>query len=226
LSKVGITPQRHFIYDYGPVKIDWWDSENKTSIEVECQQHEDGWNVISVIFCPNVEGIVERTVVFYTSYQGNNIEDRTLIAKSVFENIANNLKLPFSEEHQAYFTRSISETRATLTNLLNLIQHPEPLYKFDLSAKDEDESRSEIGETIEHFLAMMSINSTEFTKENIIDSLEIGLQTEGIEYLKNLQKDIETQPGLDFYETYGVEQDTVNLIKEAIYNYLDNKRFS
>ena len=63
LANIGIDNLDSFIYEYEPIKIDWWDSENETSIEIESHQDDEGLYELSIVYCPEVEGIVERTIV-------------------------------------------------------------------------------------------------------------------------------------------------------------------
>lgn len=74
LLKFGIDSLDDAIYEYASNALEWWDVENRTSFEIELRQIEDGLKSISVIFCPDVEGIVERNTVFESSFNGKGIK--------------------------------------------------------------------------------------------------------------------------------------------------------
>src|SRR5690554_6718505 len=101
LLKFGIDRLDDCIYEYASDALDWWDSENRTSFEIEIQQIEDGLKSIRVIFCPDVEGLVERNVVFVSSFNDKGIKNNALVAKAVFENINCKFGLSFSDEQNA-----------------------------------------------------------------------------------------------------------------------------
>lgn len=65
LLKFGIDSLDDAVYEYASNALDWWDSENRTSIEVELHQIEDGLKSISILFCPDNERIVERKKYFH-----------------------------------------------------------------------------------------------------------------------------------------------------------------
>ena len=79
LLKFGIDSLDDAVYEYASIALDWWDSENRTSIEIELHQIEDGSKSISIVFCPDVERIVERKKVFSSSFNGKGIEKNALI---------------------------------------------------------------------------------------------------------------------------------------------------
>ena len=219
LLKCGIDCLDDCIYEYASYALDWWDSENRTSFEIELQQIEDGLKSIRVIFCPDVEGLVERNIVFVSSLNDKGIKKNALVTKAVFENINCKFGLPFSDEQNAYITTKASESELVLDCILNLIEQKTPLYKVGLNESNFEESPSEVGDTLDHFIAMMYMNSVDFTKENIIDTLEMGINAEGGEYLDELKKDIASGKEFDYEVQYGMNEEKIYLIKETITNF-------
>ena len=219
LLKFGIDRLDDCICEYASDALDWWDSENRTSFEIEIQQIEDGLKSIRVIFCPDVEGLVERNVVFVSSFNDKGIKNNALVAKAVFENINCKFGLSFSDEQNAYITTKASESKLVLDCILNLIEQKTPIFKVNLNEPNYEESPPEVGDTLDHFIAMMYINSVDFTKENIIDSLEMGINAEGGEYLDELKKDIASGKEYNYDGEYGVNEEKLYLIKETITNY-------
>mgnify|MGYP003630925883 CR=1 FL=1 len=224
LLKFGIDCAEDAVYEYASNALDWWDSENRTSIEIELHQIEDGLKSISIIFCPDVERIVERKKVFSSSFNGKGIKKNALVAKAVFENINCKFGLPFSDEQNAYITTKASESELVLDCILNLIGQKVPTFKIDLNESNREESSFEVGDTLEHFIAMMDMNSTDFTKENIIASLKVVINFEGDEYLDELKNDITSGKEFDYEVEYGVNKEKLNLIKETIINYTQSLR--
>lgn len=224
LLKYGIDYTDDAVYEYASHPLDWWDSENETSFEIELHQIEDGLISISIIFCPDVERIVERKKVFSSSFNREGIKKNALVEKVVFENIDCKFALPFSDEQNAYITNKSSESELVLNRLLNLIGQKEPTFKIDLNESNHEEISFEVGDTLEHFIVMMDINSADFTKENIIDSLEVAINFEGDKYLDELKNDITSGKEFDYEEEYGVNNEKLNLIKEIITNYTQSFR--
>lgn len=224
LLKYGIDSFDDAIYEYASSALDWWDGENRTSIEIDIQQIEDGLTSLNVIFCPDDEGVVERINVFASSFNGKKIQKNALVAKVVFENINCELELPFSDEQNAYFTTKATESELVLACILNLIEQKKPIYQADLSKpnyeerpSDNEEIQYEVGDTLDHFIAMMYINSAECIKEHII--AVINMVTEDDQYLDRLKNDVTSGKKFDFEELYEVNEEQLNLIKETILNY-------
>lgn len=224
LLKFGIDSLDDAVYEYASNALDWWDSENRTSIEVELHQIEDGLKSISILFCPDNERIVERKKVFSSSFNRKGIKKNALVATAVFENMHCKFKLPFSYEQNAYITTKSSESELVLERILNLIVQKVPTFKIDLNESNHEESSFEDGDTLDHFIAMMYMNSVDYTKENIIDSIKVAINIEGDEYLVELKNYIRSGKEFDYEEEYGVNQEKLNLIKETIINYTPSLR--
>ncbi|WP_299365910.1 hypothetical protein [Winogradskyella sp.] len=224
LSNLGIDKLDSFIYEYNPIKLDWWDSENETSIEIEIHQNDDNVIELNVVFCPEAEGIIERTLVFTTSYKSDSTQTQAFIAKKVCEEMIKENSFEFSEEQNAYIIKSLEDSRKVMTEISNLISNKEPIYKIDLKQiEDEDEVPHETGDTLDHFIAMMYMNSLEFTEENIIENIELGYELEGPEYLSELKNDVISEIKLDFNEEYSLDDNTLEFIKKTIKNYIQQR---
>lgn len=220
LLNLGIDKFDSFIYEYEPIKLDWWDSENKTSIEIEIHQTEDKAIELNIIFCPEAEGIVERTLILTSSYKSNSILNKAFIAKKVCEEMIGKNSFQFSEDQNAYIIESLEDVKNVISEISNLISNKKPIYIVDLKQiEDEEEASFETGDTLEHFIAMIYMNSLEFTKENIIEYIELGYELEGSEYLIELKNDIISDIHLDFNEKYSVDDNTLEFIKKTIINY-------
>lgn len=219
LIPFGIDQFDHFLYEFEAIELKWWDSEHKTSMEIEIHEDEKDCTFLNVVFSPDIEGIVERTVVFFTSFHKNRIIETSLIAKCVLENIQAKVDLGFSAEQNAYQTGSFSKSQSILSNILNLVKGKSIVCKSDLNGISTQPCNAEIGDTIDHFLALMHINSSEFTKENILNCIEQGIAFEGKEYVEKLKQDVNSGMSFDFEEQYGVNGKTLNFAVETIKSY-------
>ena len=219
-NRLGIEEFGRFIYEFSPVELPWWDSENQTSIEIEFQEGENSEVNASIIFCPEVEGVIERTIVFDITFdlKGNTILDNTLIAKAVCENLNLHEGLNFLSENNAYATASYDESVKLLNGVLRLIVDKSPLHAFNLNDMTESEGdyEQEAGDFLDHFLAMMHFNSIPCTEENIINQLGVGKQLEGEEYINGLKKDVDSEIAIDFEERYGLSDDSLKMVKDVI----------
>jgi hypothetical protein len=217
-KKFGVVESDNAIYEFESIKLDWWDSKNKTSVEIEIQYDED-WCCLDIIFCPEVDEIVERIIVYSTVFKDDKIAENTLIAEVLLKNLKIDNSLSFSEENNAYLTDSFSESKKILAKILDLVKNTKPINIINIDEIEEDEDFSELGETLNHFVAMMVMNSTEFTKENIIKSLELAIQIEGVGYLKELRIDAITGDLEDYEEEFEIDTETLKLLVEVIGNY-------
>ncbi|MEZ4884720.1 MAG: hypothetical protein R3E32_08355 [Chitinophagales bacterium] len=224
LHKFSIDQFDDIIYEFAPLEINWWDSEHRTSIEVEIHRDAKDLFFLSIIFSPDIEGIVERTVVFFTSFHNKKILETTLVAKCVLENTQEKIDLGFSAEQNAYYTSSFSKSKALVNNILSIAKNCSPPQKFDLNSAETTVCTTEIGDTIDHFIAMMHINEKAFTKTNILDNIEQGIKFEGIEYVEDLKKDVDSGLLFNFEEQYEVSGETLNLVFEVIKNYSYNPK--
>ena len=220
LSNLGIDNLNSFIYEYEPINLNWWDSENETSIEIEVHLSEEDIVELSVVFCPEAEGIVERDLVFAMSFKSGSLQSDALIAKKVCEKIIRKNSFEYSEEHHGYIIRSFEDAREVMVEIADLLTNKVPIHKFDMTQSDDEEEVSfKRGDALDHFIAMMYMNSLAYTKENIIENIELGLQYEGAEYLKDLKSDVLSEAPLEIDEEYQVDEEALELIKETIKNY-------
>ncbi len=221
LINIGIDNLDSFIYEYEPIKLDWWDSKYETSIEIETHQNEDGLYELSVVFCPEVEGIVERTIVYIASYKSNSIQNQALIEKRICEELISSNTFDFSKEQNAYMINTYEDAKKAFNVISNLIVNKKPIYKVDLKQMEEDGDivPYEMGDTLDHFIAMMYMNSTDFTEENIIENIELSIELEGDEYLTELKNDAENEISYSFQEDYDLDDETFEFIKNIIKNY-------
>lgn len=219
LTPFGIDQFEHFSYKFEAIELKWWDSEHKTSIEIEVHEDEKDCAFLNVVFYPDFEGLVERTIVYFTSFHQNRIIDTTLVVKCVLENTQTKIDLGFSKEQNAYHTGSFSKSQSILSSILSLVEGKSIICKSNLNDLDASPCNAETGDTIDHFFAMMHINSIEFTKENIINYIEQGITFEGKEYVEKLKEDLNSGLSFDFEEQYGVNGEILNFVTEIINNH-------
>lgn len=131
------------------------------------------------------------------------------------------VNLAFSEENNACFIENFQKVREIVEKFISLIEDKKPIHKSDLNHVEnlEEETPYEIGETLEHFVAMMNANSVKLDKENVIYYIEMAVSFEGKEYLEELKKDSENDIVFDFQKEYEIDNETMNEIKEVIKNY-------
>ena len=221
IAEIGIDQLDGFIYEYKPVLLDWWDSEHKTSLEIELHQNE-GITELQVIFCPEVEGIVERTPVFMATYIGEELEGVALVADAVKVELLPDKELAFSREREAYILPSMVEATEMFSKIIALIEEREPWEIIDLNEgeeEDDEEYISQPGETIGHFIAMMHMNSVRFKKANITSYIEMGIGMEGEEYFTELKADAELDLPNAYKEDYGVKDRIYQRIRKTILEY-------
>lgn len=222
LKQLGIDELDSFVYEYEPIKLDWWDSEYNTSIEIETHETESGSHEIRIIFCPESEGVVERAVVFATILNNGFLEE-TLLEKKLYEMLFNEKSFQFLSDQNAYQINSASKAKNAFLRITELILNKSPFAKFDLKeSEDDDIGPAEPGDTLDHFLAMMHMNSIEFTKENIVEYIEMSIDFEGPEYLVDLQSDVTGEIPDSITEDYNLDEEILNLIKSEIINYVSS----
>lgn len=110
------------IYCFKPCRMEWWDSENDTDMELHVTVKDTGQVQIAVAFSPDVEGIVELQYVFLATIQDNRVIGDTLVAKAVFEQLSEAVTLPFSDEQQAYIA-SDPETATIMLGAILRLSH-------------------------------------------------------------------------------------------------------
>lgn len=217
LNQIGIHQFDDFIYEYPPIQLNWWDDEHKTSIEVEVHEKHDAGFSVDVIFSLDVEGIVERTIVFHTTIQ-NGIY-HTLIAKPLLEYLNVDIVLDFSEEQNAFLTHNSSNTNTLLKHTLKLIEGKQAAM-IDLNEDIQSGNfESEIGLTLDHFLAMFSFNNLKINLENIKNQIALSIQIEGPAYFEDLKNDAKNDIGFDYEEMHEITPKDLQLIKDTILSY-------
>lgn len=219
LKKTGIDRLDNFMYEFAPINLPWWDEDHQTALEIEVRTHEDKQDYsICVVFCPDAEGLVERTIVFYAAFNEHELTETTLVDKDVLEHLQDNIQLEFSENQNAYFTDNFNDAKSILSHLLYLVQDQKTMERYEL---DEVDGELKEGDILDHFVGMLHINSEEFTKENIIRYLKMGIEYEGEEYLQALREDIQSGIEAGFQEDYAIDIDkeALALLVEVINNY-------
>ena len=110
------------IYYFEPRQIEWWDSENDTEMQLDVCVGDDDQIQVAIIFSPDVEGIVQRQYVFVANTYNNELKGDALIAKSVYEQLAETISLPFSDEHHAYIASDLVVVEQLFDKILQLVQ--------------------------------------------------------------------------------------------------------
>lgn len=135
----------------------------------------------------------------------------------------NEKSFQFLSDQNAYQINSSSEAKNAFIRITELILNKNPSAKFDLKeSEDDDIGPAEPGDTLDHFLAMMHMNSIEFTKENIVEYIEMSIDFEGPEYLVDLKSDVTGEIPDSIIEDYNLDDQIVSLIKSEINNYQSN----
>ncbi|MEO0474322.1 MAG: hypothetical protein AAF206_32235 [Bacteroidota bacterium] len=221
LDSLGIDRLDSFIYEYGPVTIDWWDAEYETTIEIEVHQNEEGFCGISVFFCPEWEGIVERTLVYTACFKAGSLGQPALIAEKIYQALLGSETFTFSKPQNAYIIDLYEDAEKAFSAISKLIANKKPTYLVDLKAREEENEPAplEPGNTLDHFIAMMEVNSMEFTEEKIIENIEISIALEGAEYLSLLKKDVIDEIPQPIKEEYDLDDEMIGLFKKTIQGY-------
>jgi hypothetical protein len=202
LRSVGIEAFDSFIYEFEAVQLDWWDTRYKTCIEIETHQ-EDEKLFVSVIFMYDTEAIVERTVVFYGVFDEQNLQEDTLLAKKLGDQLVSNVSYTFSSEHQAYLVTTFIDTQEIFQGILNLIKNKQPVYIADLDESeddDDDDWNPEKGEALEAYIFNLSINTDDFSEEDIVYYFGMFKDFEGEVAFKALIDDVVNDAEVDLSE--------------------------
>lgn len=218
LAKLGIDKTDRTIYEYDATNLDWWDSKYPTMLEIEMEVDEEGFQNVIAIFCPDIEGEVERIPVFSVRYKEDEINEYTLVVKEIFIALNTELSLPFLEDHNVYATNSMEETMFLLERIVKLFPDTKPTM-IDFNADENIAFGTVEGETLHHFIAMMNVNGLEFSPEHIQTNLAMSEMVEGRNYIKTLKDDVQTEFDLEIVEEYGVDATIFNRIKSVILNY-------
>ena len=141
----------------------------------------------------------------------------TLLATTVGDELLPDQNFGFSEEHQAYTIETFEEALMALKAILDLITNPDPVFISSLNEEDEEDIEFEPGDTLDHFIAMMLMNDSPFTKEEIEDHIGIGVATDGEEYLTQLKADVNTDIDLD--PDFEIDKQSLELVKEVVRGY-------
>jgi len=215
LIDIGIKDLNSFIYEYEPTKLDWWDSENNTSIEIETHQDKEGLIELRVIFAPEAKGIIERTIIFIAFYKDNSLDAHAFITKKASKYLIPENNFEFSEKQNSFIINSAKYTKVIFAKILKIIKNKKPIHIVDLKQIVDEtvETPCKAGETLKQFITMMNMNSIEFTKENIVNSIGVGVQFEGKKYLIELNNDLNSELN------YNIDNKTFQLIKETIKDY-------
>jgi hypothetical protein len=218
LAKIGIDLSGDFIYEFEAQPLAWWDAERRTSIEFEVVSDEEKHTHLSIVFCPEDEGITERTTVMMTILEGEAVKD-TLVAKLVFEQLGSGLTLSFLEDYNAYTTNLPADTATILECFVRLLKLKEPIYVLGLNETDDEEYELEAGDSISHFLAMLTANEADISKESIVKTLELAISIEGKSYLEGLRADLASSFVVEFEEDFDLTKAEWSLVQEVIQNY-------
>ncbi|TAE19908.1 MAG: hypothetical protein EAZ95_00730 [Bacteroidetes bacterium] len=218
LAKIGIDLSGDFIYEFEAQPLDWWDAERRTSIEFEVVSDEEKHTHLSIVFCPEDEGITERTTVMMTILEGEAVKD-TLVAKLVFEQLGSGLTLSFLEDYNAYTTNSPADTATILNCFVRLLKLKEPIYVLGLNETDDEAYELEAGDSISHFLAMLTANEADISKESIVKTLELAISIEGKSYLEGLRADLASGFVVEFEEDFDLTKAEWSLVQDVLKNY-------
>ena len=92
---------------------------------------------------------------------------------------------------------------------------------MDLNSDEdlEEETATELGDTLEHFIAMMQMNSATFTKDGIVEHLEMATNLEGKDYIEELKNDANSDAIFDFQTENNISEESMKEIKKIIKTY-------
>jgi hypothetical protein len=225
LASIGIEHLDSYAYEYAPVSLNWWNPEYKTCIRVEIFSDEEEWTEITMIFYADMDGILKRMdseeIVFNTNFKNEQLKEDAFIEQKTFEQFVENHSFKFSPIDEGYITTSFESAKKGLASILNVIINKTPIntYKIgDIEISDE-EIPYKIGDHLNHFIAMMHANGLSYTKEEVLNFLELGIELEGIEYVEELKPEAAVEFPNNFQREYEVNPDTLEMIKETIRNF-------
>jgi hypothetical protein len=130
LEQYGISFDRLGIYEFASTALRWFSDEFKTNVEIELRKDdEDKRCSFQVLLVPDVEGIVERTVVLACTTDAETMPKEMFVAKAVRKHIIPDVKgLEYSERHNAYLVTDSEVFILTIKRLLEKLPTKEPSY--------------------------------------------------------------------------------------------------
>lgn len=225
LASVGIENNYSCMYEYESIQLDWWHTEHKTHIGIGIREADEGWTEITVVFFPDVDSMFNRMnddeIIFNTYYKDDKLRHRSIVEKKTYEFLVKEHLFQYSKDLEAYESDSYESTQHVLRQILDLIvtKKPAQVFEENWDAMDDDDIPLEIGDTLDHFIAMMYANDTPYIAKEMINGLELAFELEGIEYIEQLKKDIEAPSKYNFQKEYEVNEAALKIIQETIRNY-------
>ena len=130
LQQYGVSFRRPGIYEFSSIALPWFSSESKANIEIELlKEDEQGDYVFHLLLVPDLEGIVERTIMLASTLDAEGQPKEMFVAKSVRENIIPDITgLEYSAKHNAYSIRDPNVFILTVQRLFAQLPKKEPSY--------------------------------------------------------------------------------------------------
>ncbi|WP_196887199.1 hypothetical protein [Aureivirga sp. CE67] len=142
LKKYGVTSFENVIYEYNPIKLDWWGVEEEIIFEVQVSKNDNGYEV-SVYFLFENEDEYERVVVFIvqTDETFKKVIGANLVARVVKDNILEDVEgLQFIEEQEAYLIPDMDTSKVILERILSQLTDTNPtIAENSLDLDDEED---------------------------------------------------------------------------------------
>ena len=130
LDRFGICFERQGIYEFAPICLPWFSDECRANLEIElAEDRQEGGYVFRAILVPDLEGIVERTLVLASTLDVQFRLKEMFVARNVRENIISDIDgLDYSEHYNAYAVADSYVFMLALKRLLQQFPTKEPSY--------------------------------------------------------------------------------------------------
>lgn len=141
-EKFGVQSLDNVIYEYNPIKLDWWGIEEDILFEVQVSKNDNGYEV-SVYFLFENEEEYERVVVFIvqTDMDFKEVIGANLVASVVKDHILDGVEgLQFIEEQEAYLIPDMDTSKEILEAILSQLTDINPtIAENSLDLEDEED---------------------------------------------------------------------------------------
>ncbi|WP_196895546.1 hypothetical protein [Aureivirga marina] len=188
LSKYGIHSYENVIFEYNPVKLDWWGVEEEIIFEVQISKNESGLEV-AIYFLFENEEEYERVVVFISQIDENfeNVIGANLVAKIVKEKILNEVNnLQFIPEQEAYLIPDLATSIKVFDAIMSQLADVNPTIAENGLDLDDEEDEGLFFE----MLALYASENDTFDISIYETMLRAQFEEAGEEFMKYLKMEV------------------------------------
>ena len=223
---------RH-IFEYASLAINWWDDEHPTNYEIELI-FGDELHIFLFYFVPDIDDIVERSMVLVAEYEANSGElMHALIASELKDQLYPKSTFPFEAEQGGYHLNTAKQVEETVQQLMALLPPSTPPVHSVLPEASHEGGHTIVeytpGAFLPHFISMYFMNNDRLDEESLHVFIQLAINMEGVAYLEGIQQDaifIYTQEAktlkqkvLDEHQQNAFNEAALKLCTEAIQAY-------